>query len=416
MPPEILVFLICLAFSGFFSGSETALIGANRLRLRRLAGEGDALARRILDLVEDPRRLLAGILVGNNIVNILAAVVAGSFCAARYGESLGAFVATAVTTPVVVLFGEYIPKTLAAARPVRTARALVRPLAVILRLLAPAVWPLVVLTRPLGALVRGRRDVDLAEVHAAVLEGVRVGTLDRTLGRVLEGGLSLESKTAGDILVPRVDVVGVNADATYAECLEVFRREHYSRLVVTHGSLDAELGYLAAKDLLRLGLREQEGWTARKAVREALRVPATLPLWKLLAQMRRSGVHLAFVKDEYGGTEGIVTLEDVLEELVGEIRDEHDMEEVPPFRELGPGVWLVRGDISVRAVNERLRITLPAEEARTVGGSFAETLGRVPRAGDIILEAGVKLVASKVEDNRVLEVRVEPPPLRPPEI
>ncbi len=410
MPPEIAIFLACLVISAFFSGSETALIGANRLRLRHLAGEGDVAARRILALVEDPRRLLAGILVGNNIVNILGAVVMGAYFTEMYGsQSAGAAVATLVSTPVLVLFGEFLPKTMAAARPIRFATFTSRPLALVLRVLAPAVWPLEALTRPLSTILRGRREIGLAEVRAAVAEGVRAGMLDRTLGRVLEGGLSLEWKTAGDILVPRVDVVGVGANATYAECLEVFRKEHYSRLVVTDGSLDAELGYLAAKDLLRLGPKEQEGWTARRAVREALRVPATLPLWKLLAQMRRSGVHLAMVKDEYGGTEGIVTLEDVLEELVGEIRDEHDVEEVPPFRELPGGAWAVRGDVSVRAVNERLRLDLPAEEARTLGGFFAESLGRVPRKDDVITEAQVRLVAAIVEDNRVMEVRVEPP-------
>jgi putative hemolysin len=411
MHPEIVVFFVCLLLSAFFSGSETAMIGANRLRLRHLAAEGDLAARRILSLVEDPRRLLAGILVANNLVNILAAVVMGSLFTGLYrSPSTGAAVATIVTTPILVLIGEFLPKSIAAARPVRFARFVVRPLGVLLRLLTPAVWPLEALTRPLGTIVRGRRDIGLAEVRAAVAEGVRTGTLDRTLARVLEGGLSLEWKTVGDILVPRVDVVGVDAKATYPDCLEVFHREHFSRLVVTDGSLDADLGYVAAKDLLRLGPTEQAGWSARVAVREALRVPATLPLWKLLAQMRKSGVHLAVVKDEYGGTEGIVTLEDLLEELVGEIRDEHDVEEVPPFRELPGGAWAVRGDVSVRAVNERLKLALPAEEARTLGGFFAETLGRVARNGDVITEGNVKLTAAKVEDNRVLGVRVEPPP------
>jgi len=411
MPPEIAIFLACLVTSAFFSGSETALIGANRLRLRYLAGEGDVGARRILALIEDPRRLLAGILVGNNIVNILGAVVMGSYFTEIYGsQSAGAAVATLVSTPVLVLFGEFLPKSLAAARPIRFAKFTSQPLALVLRVLAPVVWPLEALTRPLSTILRGRREIGLAEVRTAVAEGVRTGTLDRTLARVLDGGLSLEWKTAADILVPRVDVVGVSADASFTQCLEVFRREHYSRLVVTDGSLDVELGYLVAKDFLRLSAKEQDGWTARHAVRETLRVPATLPLWKLLAQMRRSGVHLAIVKDEYGGTEGIVTLEDVLEELVGEIRDEHDVEEVPPFRELPEGAWSVRGDVSVRAVNERLRLSLPAEESRTLGGFFAESLGRVPRKGDVITEAQVRLVAAVVEDNRVLEVRVEPPP------
>jgi len=410
MPPEIAVFLACLVVSGFFSGSETALIAVNRLRLRHMAGEGDHAARRILALVDDPRRVLAGILVGNNLVNILGAVVIGSYFTKLYGsQSAGAVVATIVTTPALVLFGEFLPKALAAARPIKFARLTATPLAAVLRLLTPAVWPLEALTRPLSKVLRGRRDFSLAEMRAAVAEGVRTGMLDRTLARVLEGGLSLEWKTAADILVPRVDVVGVDAGAGLAQCLDVFRREHYSRLVVTDGSLDAELGYIAAKDILRLSPEEQEGWNAKKAVREALRVPATIPIWKLLARMRRSGVHLAVVKDEYGGTEGIVTLEDVLEELVGEIRDEHDVGEVPPFRELPEGAWAVRGDVSVRAVNERLKLTLPAEEARTLGGFFAESLGRVPREGDVITAGPVRLVAAEVEDNRVLEVRVERP-------
>jgi len=411
---EIPVFFACVLLSGFFSGSETAMIGASRLRLRRLAEEGDATARSILDLVHQPRRLLAGILVGNNIVNILAAVVAGSYFTARYAnEGMGALVATAVTTPIIVVFAEYLPKTLAALRPIRFARLIIRPLRGALVALTPIVWPLEMMTRPLGVLLRRKDGVGLADVRGAVAEGVRTGALDSVMARVLHGGLSLEWKTVADILVPRVDVVAVDTTATFDECLDMFRREGYSRLLVKEESLDRDVGYLAAKDLLSLPLREREGWVAARGVREALRVPETLALPRLLHQMRRSGVHLAVVKDEYGGTEGIVTLEDVLEEVVGEIRDEHDVEEMPPLRRLGSTVWLARGDLSLRDVNERLGLSLPAGESRTIGGYVAETLGRVPAKADVLTNPGVRLIVTAVEENRVLQVRIvkeEAPP------
>ena len=407
MPYEILVFLACVVASGFFSGSETALLSASRIRLRRLVTEGDASAQSILDLVHDPRRLLAGILVGNNLVNVLAAVVAGAYCTRVTKDAgLGAVLATVIATPVLVLFSEFLPKTMAALHPIKFARVVVRPIRGSLILLAPVVWFLEAITRPLGAILRHRKDgFGIAELRVAVSEGVRHGAVDETMARVLRGGLSLQTKHVGDILVPRVDTVGVEADASYEQCLDVFRHEKYSRLLVMEDTPDNDVGYLAAKDLTRLLPEERDGWTARKGAREAVRVPAAMPLPRLLAKMRRSGVHFAVVKDEYGGTEGIVTLEDVLEELVGEIRDEHDDEELAPFRRDGDA-WLVRGDVSMKETNARLETAVEAEEARTVAGFVAEALGRVPEVGDVVEQDKVKLTVERMEDNRVLLVRL----------
>jgi putative hemolysin len=408
MPYQIPVFFACILASGFFSGSETALIGASRFRLRRLAHEGDTRAQHVLELIRDPRLLLAGILVGNNIVNILAAVMAGTLFTALYGPGMGAVVATAVSTPIIVLFSEFLPKTLAAVRPVRFARVVVGAVRVSLYALSPIVWPLEAITRPLGALLhRGKEGFGIAELRLAVAEGVSTGAVDETMARVLTGGLSLEWKTVGDILVPRVDVVGVVAGASHDECADVFRRKGYSRLLVSEESLDADVGYLAVKDLVRLDPQALKGWTARTGARESLRVPTGMALPDLLGRMRRSGVHFAVVKDEYGGTEGIVTLEDVLEELVGEIRDEHDVGEIPPIRRAQRAIWLVRGDVAVKEVNARLGLKIAAEEARTIGGYVAEALGRVPEHGDAVTHAGVRLVVDRVKGKRVLQVRVE---------
>jgi len=411
MPPEIALFGLCLLLSGFFSGSETALLSASRLRLRRLAADGDRAAARALELVKDPRRLLAGILVGNNVVNTLAASTATVFCVhvLALGEARGVAIATAASTLLLVLFAEFLPKSVSASHPEVIARRVALPVQGAIRLLAPAVWTLQALTRPLKSILKGaKRDgIAVADLRLAVAESARTGMLDETMARVLRGGLSLAWKTVADALVPRVDVRGVDATSGYDACLDVFRRDNYSRLLVMSGTPDNDLGYLSVKDMPQIPAERRAAWKAGDAVRQALRVPATLSLAKLLARMRRSGVHFAVVKDEHGGTDGIATLEDVLEELVGEIRDEHDAEEHPPVRETAPGSWVVRGDVAVLEVNDRLGMSLEAEEAHTIGGLIAELLGRLPREGEAVEGGGVRLVAARVSGRRVLEVLVE---------
>jgi putative hemolysin len=412
---EILIFLACLLASAFFSGSETALLSASRLRLRRLAADGDAAAQRILDLVHDPRRLLAGILVGNNIVNVLAASAATTYCLRAFEHPATATtVAVAVSTVLLVLFSEFLPKMVAATHPVSFARRVARPISWSLTVLSPAVVPLEAVSRPLGRMLGRKRKepLGLADVRVAVAEGIRSGAVDPVLARVLRGGLSLGIKTVGDVLVPRVDVVGVDAAATYDQCVAIIRQEKFSRLLVMDGTPDHDLGYLAAKDLAYVEQEERGTWTARDSVREAPRVPESLALPELLARMRRGGVHFAVVKDEYGGTEGIVTLEDVVEEIVGDIRDEHDQEELPAVVEMKPDHrWLVRGDVSVKELHDRLGVNLPAEDARTVGGYVAEALGRVPRRGDAVTFDAGHLTVVRVAENRVQQVRlVKGPP------
>mgnify|MGYP001828431621 CR=1 FL=1 len=410
MDPEIPVFLVCIVMSAFFSGTEVAMLSANRLKLRRKIAEGDLAAKRILDLVNHPRRLLAGILVGNNIFNVLSSAVLTSYCIRKFGEdsALAITVATFVATTLLVIFGEYLPKTVAALHPIRFAKRVVNPMRFLIVVLSPAVIPLEAVTRPLGRLLSHRAEgYGLSDVRMAVSEGVRTGNVDETMEQVLRGSLSLEWKTVADVLIPRVDVERVDHNATFLECRKVFRREGFSRLMVMDENPDNDLGYVAAKDLTMVREEDRPGWRVKDSLREALRVPASLPLLRLLARMRMSGVHFAVVKDEYGGTEGIVTLEDVLEELVGEIRDEHDDAEVPPVIKIRTRTWMVRGDVSVKDLLDRLEMRLEAIDARTVGGLVAEELGRLPAAGDKLEIQGLRLKVLGVEGNRVLRVRVE---------
>jgi len=408
MDPEIPLFFFCIVMSAFFSGTEVAMLSASRLKLRRKVAEGDLRAKQILDLVSDPRRLLAGILVGNNIFNVLSSALLTSYCMRKFGEAFAITIATFVATTLLVIFGEYLPKTVAALHPINFSKRVVRPMRFLILLLSPAVIPLEAITRPLGRLLsRSSAGFGLSDVRMAVSEGVRTGNVDETMEQVLRGGLSLEWKTVADVLIPRVDVERVDANATFPECRDVFRREGFSRLLVMDGNPDNDLGYVAAKDLTMVLEDKRADWRVKDSLRGALRVPASLPLLRLLARMRISGVHFAVVKDEYGGTEGIVTLEDLLEELVGEIRDEHDEAEVPPVIKIRPRTWMVRGDVSVKDLQDRLEMRLEEVEARTVGGLVAAALGRVPAAGDTLDVQGLRIQVVSVEDKRVLRVRVE---------
>ena len=409
MDPEIPIFFGCLLLSAFFSGSETALLASNRLRLRALAKEGDAPAQRVLDLVADPRRLLAGILVGNNVFNVLAASAATALLVGRFGETKGVIAATAVSTVLLVVFSEYLPKTLAAVHPIRMSRLLSQTIRGALVLLSPLVIPLEAITRPLGRMLGRSTDaIGLADLRLAVSEGVSAGTLDATVGRVLRGALTFQWKKVEDVLVPRVDVKGVRADASFATCLDAFRREGFSRLLVTEGDdPDRDLGYLALKDLALVPEGDIRAWAAKDAVRESMRVPESLSLVDLLARMRRGTVHFAVVKDEHGGTEGIVTLEDILEELVGEIRDEHDRAEEPPIVETADDHWLVRGDVSVKELQDRLDLEIRREEATTIGGLIATELGRVAQEGDVVELGGFRLTVLSVRSRRVQRVKLE---------
>ena len=403
------IFLFCLLLSGFFSGSETALLSASRLRMQRLAHEGDRPAALVLDLTANPRHLLAGILVGNNIVNVLAAATATIFFTDQLGNARGVVVATVVSTVLLVLFAEFLPKSIAAMNPINTARRVAQPIRLSLAALTPVVLPLEALSRPLArwASRKGPEGSSAADLRMAVAEGVRSGAINEKMARVLRGGLSLTWKCVADVLVPRVDVRGIEVSAGYDECLAAFKADGLSRLLVMEGGPDKEIGYLASKDLLHVAAAERGAWTPKGAAREALRVPGTMPLTELLPRMQQGGVHFAVVKDEHGGTEGIVTLEDVLEELVGEIRDEFDREEASPLREKAPGVWIVRADMSVQDVGERLGLKLEAEEARTIGGLLSERLGRVPDEGDAVDLGDGRLIAYRVSRRRVKQVLLE---------
>lgn len=401
---------LLLLLSAFFSGSETALFAANRLKLRHLREEGNSRARIALGLLDNPARLLSTLLIGNNIVNTAAAVVATTALVRFLGPDRGPVYAFAAVTLTVLLFAEITPKTLAAHHADRISLLAAHPVAWFSALLAPVNRVLStvtnVLARPLGGRVRPDAPmVTEEEIQILVRMGEEQGILEQDESEMIHSIIELGDTVVREVMVPRVDMVCVEADDPIEVILEVVRTHAHSRVPVYHDTVDQIVGLVHVKDLLS-GFREGrlEG-TVRDFTRPAYFVPDSKRLDDLFREMRREQVHMAIAVDEYGGTAGLVTIEDLLEEIVGPIRDEYDKEDAP-ITMISDGVALVDGRLHLEEVNDALGLRLPAGEVDSLGGFVYSLLGHMPAQGERVTFDRVELVVERVEGHRIEQVRI----------
>jgi CBS domain containing-hemolysin-like protein len=407
---EIFVIVLLLLFSAFFSGSETALFAANRLRLRTLREEGSGRARTALGLIETPARLLSTLLAGNTIVNTATAVVSTATLVRIFGAERGTWYALAISTLVLLIFGEMIPKTIAAHRADRLALIVSRPIQWISVVLSPIIRVLSLLTiplvRPFGGHVRPDAPmVTGEEIQMLVRMGEEQGVLEQDEREMIHSIFEFGDTVVREVMVPRVDMICLEADEPVEAILEIIRAHGHSRIPVYHETIDQIVGLVHVKDLLA-GVREGRlTGKVRNFVRPAYFVPDTKRLDELFREMRRKKVHMAIAVDEYGGTAGLVTMEDLLEEIVGSIQDEYDREE-PPIKKLSERVALVDGGVHLEDVNEALGIELPAGEVDTVGGFVTSLLGHVPVKGEQVTHGDVELVVEGVDGHRIAQVRI----------
>ena len=327
--PSILAFMILLIFSAFFSASETSLSSINRVRMKTRAEDGDKKARKVLDLADDYDRTLSTILIGNNVVNLASASISTVLCTTLMGAN-GAVVATGVTTVLVLIFGEILPKSLAKERPEKFSLMFAPFLSFIKTVLTPVAWVFVQIKR----LLTGLRSNELNVQPSVTEEELKViidtveeeGVLDRQETDIIQSAIDFDNITVQDILVPRVDIGAASLDDPPEEILKLCLQGGHSRIPVYDGSIDHIVGVLHARDLLAC-LSREETIDPRKLRRDVLFVYRTKRINELLAELRREKQHMAIVTDEHGGTLGLVTMEDILEELVGEIWDESDVAE-----------------------------------------------------------------------------------------
>ena len=400
--------VILVGFSAFFSASETAFSSLNQIRLKSRAEDGDSSAARVLAMAEQYDKLLSTILIGNNIVNIAAASIGTILFTQMLGAERGATVSTIVLTIIVLIFGEVTPKSLAKEMPEKVATAVSPFLALLMALMTPLTWLFTQWKKLLGRFVHsGEADtITEGELMTMVSEAENDGELTDRESELIRSAIEFDDVEVEEILTPRVDVVAVEDDIPLEELAQTFAESGYSRLPVYHGTIDNIIGVVHEKDFYIARLKKAT--KIDDLVVPTLYTTGSTQISQLLRTLREQHHHLAVVVDEYGGTEGIITLEDILEELVGEIWDEHD-EVTEDFRKQSDGSWLVSGSASVDDLYEEL--DLPEEEdidSNTVNGLVQEKTCHLPKVGDRFTLGEYDGVVTRTAKRRVTEVRLTP--------
>jgi len=400
--------VILVGFSAFFSASETAFSSLNQIRLKSRAEDGDSSAARVLAMAEQYDKLLSTILIGNNIVNIAAASIGTILFTRMLGAERGATVSTIVLTIIVLIFGEVTPKSLAKEMPEKVATAVSPFLVLLLALMTPLTWLFTQWKKLLGHFVHsGEADtITEGELMTMVSEAENDGELTDRESALIRSAIEFDDVEVEEILTPRVDVVAVEDDIPLEELAQTFAESGYSRLPVYHGTIDNIIGVVHEKDFYIARLKKAT--KIDDLVVPTLYTTGSTQISQLLRTLREQHHHLAVVVDEYGGTEGIITLEDILEELVGEIWDEHD-EVTEDFRKQSDGSWLVSGSASVDDLYEEL--DLPEEEdidSNTVNGLVQEKTCHLPKVGDRFTLGEYDGVVTRTAKRRVTEVRLTP--------
>jgi len=403
---DIFIMVLCILLSAFFSAAETAFSSVNKIKLISLAEGGSKRAASVLDTVERFDKFLTTILIGNNIVNILLATVAAVFFVERVSPEYGTTLSTAAVTLVVLVFGEITPKTLAKGAPERFSMATVPVVRVLIVLFTPINFIFSLWTKLLSKLRRPSEEPSITddELITIVNEAYNEGGLDENESELIRNAIVFDDRQAEDILTPRVDVVAVSIDADLKEISEVFSETGYSRLPVYDGSLDNIIGVIHQKDFYEEILEGKKD--LKNIIQKPVFVAPTMKISKLLKELQREQTHVAVVVDEYGGTAGIVTMEDILEELVGEIWDEHD-EIVEDVEKIDDGEYLVQGTLTIEEFFEEFDIEDDDSEADTVSGWVMEKLGKIPDEGENFEYGGYLITISKIVSRRITEVKIK---------
>ena len=423
---ELLIIAVLILLNAVFVAAEIALVTVRRTRIEQLVDEGNRAAARVKKLIAQPGRFLAVIQLGITFIGFLAAAFAGvsltveldrllqGFDPLRpYSGAIALIIVTALLSFVTIIFGELVPKSLALAHPERYSLLLAGPVDLVGRVLNPIVWVLTRVTNSINRLL-GLRDVvqnqiSTEELKLLVERGGEQGILEAEEEQMINAVIELGSRRVHEVMVPRIAMATVPASANFDEAIEIIVTEGHSRLPVYEDSVDEILGILYAKDLLPF-LRESAG--LRPDIRSLLRTPVYIPesmtIDDLLHEFQRRKVHIAIVLDEYGGTAGLVTIEDLLEEIVGEIQDEYDTEE-PMVVRLSEDEARVDGRASVDELSELFDTELDLEdedEYDTVGGLIYHRIGGVPSPGDQVSVDGLMLTVETTEGRRVGKVLV----------
>ena len=405
---QLIILLVLLFLSAFFSSAETAMTTVNRIRIRSLADDGNVRAKTLLKITDDPAKFLSAILIGNNIVNLSAASLTTSLAYGLGGSMVA--IASGILTLLILLFGEITPKTMATIHSEKISLLYAPVISIFIRLMTPVIF-----------IVNGLANIILRIMHVDPNANTNVmtendlrtivdvshedGVIESEEKEMINNVFDLGDAKAKDVMVPRVHVTFADVNSTYDELIDIFREDKFTRLPIFEDTTDNVIGTINMKDLLLYD--NKKDFHLRDILREAYFTYEYKNISELLLEMRESSFNIAIVLDEYGETAGLITLEDLLEEIVGEIRDEYDDNEEDFIQEIGPHEYLVEGSTNLEEINDRLDLDLSSDDYDSVGGLIIEHLDRLPEAGDeITTEDGIRMIVERLDKNRIEQVHM----------
>jgi len=403
------VLIVLLLLSAFFSSAETSMTSVNKIKILSLAEQGNKKARTLLKILEDSGRMLSTVLIGNNIVNLTASALATSLSIRIWG-STAVGLATGVLTLLILIFGEISPKTLATIHSEKLALNYAGTIIFLMRILTPVIF----LINNLSLLFLRLMRVDpSAKMNTMTEHELRTildvshedGVIESEERQMIYNVFDFGDSLAKDIMVPRVDMVFVNVNSTYQEVITIFKEEKFTRLPVYEGTTDNVIGVIIIKDLIFYDVSREFN------IRDIMREPHFTYEYKktseLMLEMRQDFINFTIVLDEYGATAGLVTLEDLLEEIVGEIRDEYDKDEEDLIRQINDREFIVEGSMKLDDLNDALNLDLESEDYDSIGGYIIERLDHLPGTGEsVVSDNEIKLVVDAVEKNRIDKVHI----------
>lgn len=408
---QLVVLIVLVMLSAFFSSAETALTTVSQHKLRALVEQGNKRAAKVIRITENSGKLLSAVLIGNNIVNISASSLATVLFTNLYG-STAVGITTGVLTLVILIFGEITPKTVAKVHNVKLALLYADVIAGLMWILTPVIWLLDLICAGIFKILhidpQAGDTITEGELRAIVNvsheEGVIEGEEKEMITNVVDFGDSL----AKDVMVPRVDMVFISVDATVEEILNTYMDEQYTRLPVYEESKDNVIGILHVKDFFFYYATHKDGeFNIREIIREPLFTYELQKTSDLMNEMRKGPMSMAIVLDEYGVTAGLVTLEDLVEEIVGDIRDEYDDEEREAVRQIEENLYEVDGSMNLEDLNDILGLEIHSEDYDSVGGHMIELLEHLPEEGDTATEGNVTYTVEQMQMNRIEKVLVK---------
>lgn len=409
---QLIAIIILLCLSAFFSSSETALTTVNQIRMRTLADNGDKRAARVLHVTGNPGKMLSAILIGNNIVNLSASSISTSLAIHLFGNT-GAGIATGILTFLILIFGEVTPKTMATIKADSMSLTVAAPIGFLMKILTPVIFIINKLSLGLMFLLHvnikdAQKKMTEEELRTIVDVSQENGVIEHEERDMIHNLFDFGDAEAKEIMVPRIDMTFVQADATYQEVLDIFRQDMFTRLPVYEDSTDNVIGIINMKDFLL------QNDTPEFSVRNLLREPYFTYEHKntadLFLEMRKSSISLAIVLDEYGVTAGLITLEDLLEEIVGEIRDEYDADEEDDITRISDREFYVLGSANLNDVSEALSLHFTSDDYDTIGGYCLGLLDHLPEKNEIILtDNNILIRIDRMEKNRIERIYIRLP-------